>query len=52
MKVFIFFAMMIALATAGFAADHCNGIESGVVYYNEGEFERAIDEWRTCFTTT
>ena len=48
LKVFIFFAMMVALATACFAADHCNGIESGVVYYNEGEFERAIDEWRTC----
>ena len=48
LKVFIFFAMMVAFATACFAADHCNGIESGVVYYNEGEFERAIDEWRTC----
>ena len=48
LKVFIFFAMMVALATGCFAIDHCNGIESGVVYYNEGEFDRAIDEWRTC----
>lgn len=48
LKVFIFFAMMVALATTCFAAEHCNGIESGAVYYNEGEFERAIDEWRTC----
>ena len=48
LKVFIFFAMMVALAATGFAAEHCNGIESGAVYYNEGEFERAIDEWRTC----
>ena len=40
--------MMVALATTCFAAEHCNGIESGAVYYNEGEFERAIDEWRTC----
>ena len=40
--------MMVALATGCFAIDHCNGIESGVVYYNEGEFDRAIDEWRTC----
>lgn len=48
LKVFIFFAMMVAFATTCFAADHCNGIESGVVYYNEGDFDRAIDEWRTC----
>ena len=40
--------MMVALATTCFAAEPCNGIESGAVYYNEGEFERAIDEWRTC----
>lgn len=40
--------MMVTFATTCFAADHCNGIESGVVYYNEGDFDRAIDEWRTC----
>lgn len=48
LKVFIFFAIMVALAATGFAAEHCNGIESGATYYNEGDFERAIDEWRTC----
>ena len=48
-KVFLFsLVTLIAGATSTFAAEHCNGIESGVVYYNEGEFERAIDEWRTC----
>ena len=49
----IFFLSLIAAVTAAMAApasaaEHCNGIESGVVYYNEGDFERAIDEWRTC----
>ena len=48
LKVFIFFAMMIALATTCFAAEHCNGIEAGAKAYNEGDFDRAVDEWRTC----
>lgn len=26
----------------------CAGIEAGTKAYNEGEFDRAIDEWRTC----
>ena len=42
------FAVVAAMAAPASAAEHCNGIESGVVYYNEGDFERAIDEWRTC----
>lgn len=34
---------------ASFAAnENCAGIEAGTKAYNEGEFERAIDEWRTC----
>ena len=48
LKVFIFFAMMVAFATTCFAAEHCTGIETGAKAYNEGDFERAIDEWRTC----
>lgn len=49
LKVFLFSLIVLIVGTASsFAAEHCNGIESGVVYYNEGEFERAIDEWRTC----
>ena len=47
LKVFIFFAMMVAFATTCFAAEHCTGIETGTKAYNEGDFERAIDEWRT-----
>ena len=48
LKVFIFFAMTVALATTCFSAEHCNGIEAGAKAYNEGDFDRAVDEWRTC----
>ena len=34
--------------TAAVAAPACAGIETGTKAYNEGDFERAIDEWRTC----
>ena len=44
----ILMALITACVTMSFAAEHCNGIESGAIYYNEGEFDRAIDEWRTC----
>ena len=30
------------------AAPACPGIETGAKAYNESDFERAIDEWRTC----
>ena len=33
---------------AAMAAPACAGIETGSKAYNEGDFERAIDEWRTC----
>lgn len=37
------------MANAGTAlAETCSGIEVGTKAYNEGNFERAIDEWRTC----
>lgn len=33
----------------GFSAQaDCAGIEAGTKAYNESDFERAIDEWRTC----
>ena len=41
-------ALMIACATASFAAEHCAGIEVGMKAYSEGNFDRATDEWRTC----
>lgn len=44
----ILFIFVIAFATVSFAAEHCNGIEAGVKAYNDGDFDRAIDEWRTC----
>lgn len=40
-----------ALALAGIcsaAVPPCAGIESGAKAYSENDFERAIDEWRTC----
>lgn len=40
---------VICLASFGIAsAAPCNEIEVGTKAYNEGDFERAIDEWRTC----
>lgn len=43
----ILFAIVVALGTAS-AAEKCPGIEAGTKAYNESDFERAIDEWRTC----
>ena len=36
-----------ALGSAS-AAEKCAGIDAGTKAYNESDFERAIDEWRTC----
>ena len=44
----ILMALIVACATMSFAAEHCNGIEAGAKAYNEGDFDRAVDEWRTC----
>ena len=44
----ILMTLIVACATMSFAAEHCNGIETGAKAYNEGDFERAVDEWRTC----
>ena len=39
---------LLLMATASVAAEKCAGIETGTKAYNENDFERAIDEWRTC----
>ena len=45
----ILFLLSIATAVAVASdAPSCPGTESGAKAYNEGDFERAIDEWRTC----
>jgi hypothetical protein len=44
----ILMALIVACATMSFAAEHCSGIEAGSKAYNEGDFDRAVDEWRTC----
>ena len=45
----ILFLLSIATAVAVASdAPACAGIETGSKAYNEGDFERAIDEWRTC----
>ncbi len=43
----ILFAVAVSFGSA-FAAEKCPGIEAGTKAYNESDFERAIDEWRTC----
>ena len=44
-KILLTIASVATLATA---APECSGIEEGTKTYNNGDFERAIDEWRTC----
>ena len=43
----ILFTLTFAVVAA-MAAPACPGIETGAKAYNESDFERAIDEWRTC----
>lgn len=45
--LFILFAIATVFGSAS-AAENCTGIEAGAKAYNDGDFERAIDEWRTC----
>lgn len=35
-------------AQSAFAANTCPGIDAGTKAYNEKDYERAIDEWRSC----
>lgn len=50
MKMFKIFAVAATmfLAQVSFAASTCPGIDAGTKAYNENDFERAIDEWRSC----
>ena len=50
LKSFLFaLIVLIGGTVAGFAETAgCAGIEAGTKAYNEGEFERAIDEWQNC----
>ena len=45
--LFILFAIAVMAGSAS-AVETCAGVEAGTKAYNEGDFERAIDEWRTC----
>lgn len=47
-KVILLLATVLIFASAGSASEACPGIESGAKAYNGGDFERAVDEWRTC----
>lgn len=45
---YLFLALCISAASAAATVPDCAGIEAGTKAYNESDFERAIDEWRTC----
>ena len=45
--VFILITILTAFATSS-ATEACAGLEAGTKAYNEGDFERAVDEWRSC----
>lgn len=47
-QTLIILALMFCVGISFATNEHCIGIESGTKAYNEGEFERAIDEWRSC----
>ena len=47
-QILLTIAAALLLATASNASEKCAGIEAGTKAYNENDFERAIDEWRTC----
>lgn len=44
----ILFVLFAVAVSATMAAEHCGSIEAGAKAYNEGDYERAVDEWRTC----
>ena len=48
-KIFLFAIAFAAVFSSANAADiDCDGIDAGAKAYNESDFERAIDEWRSC----
>ena len=46
-KIFAISVSLFFVQTA-FATNNCPGIEAGSKAYNANDFERAIDEWRSC----
>ena len=46
-NLFILLTFAFALGSAC-ATETCAGLEAGAKAYNEGDFERAVDEWRSC----
>jgi len=44
----VLFTIAMVFGSAAYAAENCAGIEAGARAYKENDFERAIDEWRTC----
>ena len=45
--LFVLVAIVTAFTTSN-AAEPCSGLEAGTKAYNQGDYERAIDEWRSC----
>ena len=49
MKNFLFVLVAIITAfTTSNAAEPCAGLEAGTKAYKQGDYERSIDEWRSC----
>lgn len=46
-KVFCIISFLLS-TTSVFATSTCPGIDAGTKAYNENDYERAIDEWRSC----
>ncbi|SHK89993.1 tetratricopeptide repeat protein [Fibrobacter sp. UWEL] len=46
--IWILVAAVAMMSSAAFANESCAGVAAGEKAYNEKDYERAIDEWRTC----
>ena len=47
-RTLLFIALFSTCTSLSFADTKCSNAEIGTKAYNEGNFERAVDEWRTC----
>ncbi len=47
-ELFITVLAIFGLVSAGIAAENCASLENGTKAYNEENFARAIDSWKTC----
>ena len=45
--LFVLVAIVTAFATSN-ATETCAGLDAGTKAYGQGDYERAIDEWRSC----